>query len=99
MIRLNNTTRAFSVLLGWEDRQLLVEALNTAAARHESMARAQKFGRPHDEKAKRMRELRISIMRLESVGVQDLERLTAAQAAIFKENWKKQAADIEVTTS
>lgn len=60
------TLHAFALQLGWEDRQLLTEALAMAASRHESMARAQKFGREHDRKAERMRALRVTIMRLNS---------------------------------
>ena len=52
--------------LGWQDRQLLVEALAMAASRHESLARAQKFGRVHDKKAEQMRALRMKIMRADA---------------------------------
>ena len=47
-----------------QQRELLLEALTMAASRHESMARAQKFGRPHDEKAAQMRTLRHHIKQL-----------------------------------
>lgn len=40
------------------DRNLILEALAMAASRHESMARVQKFGRRHDQKAAAMRKLR-----------------------------------------
>ncbi len=60
-------TGSFTLDLGWEDRQLLVDALAMAASRHESMARAQKFGRDHDRKAEQMRALRTTIMRLDAM--------------------------------
>lgn len=43
--------------------ELLLDALARAAARLESMARAGKYGRRHDETAARMRSLRMRILR------------------------------------
>lgn len=51
-----------SLFLEWDDTDVLVEALARAAARLESLANAAKHGRKHDDKAKRMRELRAAIM-------------------------------------
>lgn len=42
---------------------LLLEALAMAASRHESLARAVKFSRRHDEKAGEMRNLRVLLMK------------------------------------
>lgn len=50
-----------NVSLGWQEIALLKEALATAAARHETQARAVKYGRAHDERAKSMRDLRRKI--------------------------------------
>jgi hypothetical protein len=51
------------------DIAVLIEALEMAASRHESMARAQKFGRHHDLKAEAMRRLRLRLYEQKHLGV------------------------------
>lgn len=46
-----------------DELDLLLAALARAAARLESMAKTAKFGRKHDEQARRMRSLRMRILR------------------------------------
>lgn len=46
------------------ERSLIIEALAMAASRHESMARAVKQSRRHDQKAAAMRALRHNLLAL-----------------------------------
>lgn len=44
------------------ERNLILDALATAASRHESLARVQKYGRRHDLEAAAMRALRLRML-------------------------------------